>query len=209
MRFFAVSSAFLMSFSVLAQPVVGPELTEAEQKKLGDGEVVIRETTPTGGKGVGAMALGVVDASSDEVWPVLRDCQLFWKFMPRTKKSWVKDEEGVGRICHVELSMPFPLPDLWSDTVAEIREEPRGHYRRAWKLVRGTYHRNDGSWTIVPWGDGAKSLVVYAIDTDPKMAVPDGLIRMGQKGSLPDVISQIRKRVAQLRSEPSGPAASK
>lgn len=209
MRFVVVCSVFLMSLPALAQPVTGPQLTEKEQKQLAAGEVVIRETTPTGGKGVGAMAFGVVEANSDEVWPVLRDCQLFWKFMPRTKKSWVKDEEGVGHLCHVELSMPFPLPDLWSDTVAVIREEPKGHYLRAWKLVRGTYHRNDGSWTIVPWGDGTKSLVVYSIDSDPKMAVPDGLIRMGQKSSLPEVISQIRKRVVQLRSEPSGPAASK
>ncbi|MBE2252531.1 MAG: hypothetical protein IAE78_23565 [Myxococcus sp.] len=204
-----VSGALLLSLSALAQPVSGPQLTEAELKKLGAGEVAIRETAPTGGKGVGAMAFGVVDATSDEVWPVLRDCQHFWQFMPRTKKSWVKDEAGVGHICHVELSMPFPLPDLWSDTVAQIREEPKGHYLRAWTLVRGSYHRNNGSWTIVPWGDGKQSLVVYAIDTDPKMAVPDPLIRMGQAGSLPEVISQIRKRVATVRVATPGTAASK
>jgi ribosome-associated toxin RatA of RatAB toxin-antitoxin module len=183
----------------LAQPVTGPKLTDDETKKLDKGEIVTRETTPTGGKGVGAMALGVIEAPSAEVWEVLRDCQRYWQFMPRTKKSWFREEEGVGTICHVELQMPFPLPNLWSDTVAEIREEPKGHFLRAWKMVRGSYRRNDGSWTIIPWGDGSRSLVVYDIDTDPLIAVPDPLIRLGQAGSLPDVITQIRKRVVALR----------
>jgi hypothetical protein len=65
--------------------------------------------------------------------------------------------------------------------------------------VRGSYRRNDGSWTIIPWGDGTRSLVVYDIDSDPLIAVPDPLIRLGQAGSLPDVITQIRKRVVALR----------
>jgi hypothetical protein len=72
-------------------------------------------------------------------------------------------------------------------------------------MVRGTYHRNDGSWTIVPFGDGTKSIVVYTVDTDPKMAVPTGLIRLGQNTSLPEVITRIRQRVTTLRA--AAPAA--
>lgn len=198
------------SFPVVAEPVTGPRVSDAEIKRLDSGEVLTRELAPTGGKGVGAVAFGVVEAPSDEVWPVLRDCQHFWQFMPRTKKSWVKDEPGVGPICHVELKLPFPLPDLWSDTTAIVREEPKGHYSRVWTMVRGTYHRNDGSWTLIPWGDGSKSLVVYTVDSDPKMAVPDPLIRMGQAGSLPEVVTQIRKRVQQLRaSAPTAAATGK
>lgn len=199
----------LTATSSFAEPVVGPQLTDAEQKKLAEGGIVTRETKPTDNKGVGAMAIGVVDATSDETFAVVCDCQRFWQFMPRTKKSWVKDEPGVGSICHVELSLPFPLPDLWSDSTSIIREEPKGHYYRGWKLVRGTYHRNDGYWMVLPWGDGTKSMVVYSIDSDPKMAVPDPLIRMGQAGSLPEVISQIRKRVVWMRAQQTGPAASK
>ncbi len=198
------SLTFLVASSSFAQPVTLPQLTEAELTRLKAGEVVTRETTPTGGKGVGAMAIGVIDAKSDEVWPVVRDCQHFWQFMPRTKKSSATVEEGVGPICHVELSLPFPLPNLWSDTTSVVREEPKGHYSRVWKLVRGTYHRNDGSWTVVPWAEGTKSVVVYAIDSDPKMAVPDAFIRMGQAGALPEVLTSIRKRVVAVRSQ--GPA---
>jgi hypothetical protein len=192
--------AFLAG-AAFAQPVVVPSFTEAETKKLEAGECVVHEVKPTDNKGIGVESFGVIDAPSTEVWPVLRDCAHFSKFMPRTKTSAMKEEEGVP-LCHVELSLPFPLMNLWSDTKSVQREEPAGHYHRAWTLVRGTYRRNSGSWSIVPWGpEGKKSLVVYAIDSDPIILVPDGILRSAQTGSLPEVFSAIRKRVVAVRGQ--------
>jgi hypothetical protein len=52
----------------------------------------------------------------------------------------------------------------------------------------------------MPWGaDGKKSLLVYWLDVDPKVMVPDAIIRRAQTGSLPDVFEAVRKRVAQRR----------
>lgn len=193
-----VSLLLLVAVPALAEPVPFPKLSEKETKKLEANEVVVRDLKPTDNKGVAAEALGLIDAPTSEVWPVLRDCQHFMHFMPKTKKSELLDESGV-KLCHVELRLPFPLTDLWSDTKSTVREEPEGHFLRAWTLVRGTYHRNNGSWHILPWGDGKKTLVVYTIDSDPKMIVPDALIRSAQTGSLPDVFVAIRKRVVDVR----------
>jgi hypothetical protein len=188
-----------VSAGALAQPVVAPTLTATEQKRLDANEVVISEFKPTDNRGIGVRALGVIDAPTTEVWPVVRDCQHFSSFMPRTKASAVKEEEGV-RVCHVELKMPWPLSDLWSDSKSVQREEPAGHYFRGWSLVRGTYRRNTGSWSLVPWGaDGKKTLVVYVIDSDPAMVIPDAILRSAQVGSLPEVFTSIRKRVVALR----------
>jgi hypothetical protein len=78
--------------------------------------------------------------------------------------------------------------------------DPPGHYSRVWTLLRGTYKRNDGSWTVVPWGaDAKKTLVVYWVDSDPKMAIPDPILRGAQTGALPDVFKAIRKRVVDVR----------
>lgn len=203
---FAVS-LLLSASAALAEPVVGPSIDEAEAKRLSAGEILVRDFPPATGKGVGSLSFGVVDAAPEEIWAIVGNCALFWQFMPRVKKSWVKVEPGVGDICHVELVMPFPLPDLWSDSSHEIREEPKRHYQRSWKMVRGSYHHSDGSWTILPWGDGTKSLVVYTVDTDPKMAVPDALIRVGQATSLPEVIIRIRQRVTTLRGAAATAAA--
>jgi hypothetical protein len=199
-RFIAV--LVVLSVRALAEPVKAPELSADEVKRLDKGEVVTRNLTPKDNKGVAALALGVIDADTATVWPVVRDCQHFKHFMPRTKGSALKQDPTHGPLCRVELSMPFPLTDLWSETKSVMREEPAGHYLRSWSLVTGTYHRNDGSWTLVPWGqDKSKTLLVYAIDSDPKLLVPDALIRAGQTGSLPDVVKQVRKRVAQVQAE--------
>lgn len=188
----------LISGLALAQPLQLPTFTAGEAKKLEAGETVVHEVKPTDNKGIGVESFGLIEAPSTEVWPVLRDCEHFATFMPRMKTSAVKEEAGVP-LCHVELALPFPLMNLWSDTKSVQREEPAGHYHRAWTLVRGSYRRNSGSWSVLPWGDGTKTLVIYAIDSDPIILIPDGILRSAQNGSLPEVFSAIRKRVVALR----------
>ena len=192
----------------VAQPLVLPPFTDAETKKLEAGETVVHDVKPTDNKGIGVQAFGLLDAPSTEVWPVLRDCAHFSKFMPRTKASLMKDEDGVS-LCHVELNLPFPLMNLWSDTKSVQREDPAGHYHRAWTLVRGTYRRNNGSWSVLPWGaDAKKTLLIYAIDSDPIILIPDGILRSAQTGSLPEVFTAVRKRVVAMRAAaPAGVVA--
>jgi Polyketide cyclase / dehydrase and lipid transport len=191
-----------------AGPITAPHVSDANKAKLDKNEVVIKELKPSDGKGVAFEAMGVIDAPTTEVWPVLRDCSQFSKFMPRIKSSAIKIENGEP-ICHVELELPWPMTNLWSDTQSVYTEDnPRGHYSRVWVLLRGTYKRNDGSWTVVPWGaDGKKTLVVYWVDSDPKMIIPDPIMRGAQTGALPDVFKAIRKRVVDVRPRsPPAPA---
>ena len=187
-----------MSGLALAQPLTLPAFTAEETRTLEAFETVVHEMKPTDNKGIGVESFGLIDAASTEVWPVLRDCEHFASFMPRTKDSAMKDENGVA-LCHVELKLPFPLMNLWSDTRSVQREDPAGHFHRAWTLVRGTYRRNSGSWSVLPWSDGKKTLVIYAIDSDPIMLIPDGILRSAQTGSLPEVFAAIRKRIVAIR----------
>ena len=54
---------------------------------------------------------------------------------------------------------------------------------------------------MMPWGDdGKKTLVIYAIDSDPIILIPDGILRSAQTGSLPEVFAAIRKRVVAMRA---------
>jgi hypothetical protein len=192
----------VLASTALAQPVTPPPLDASETARLAAGDILVRDFPPTGGKGVASRAIGVIDAPPTEVWAIVSTCKLFFQFMPRVKKSWVKAEPGVGELCHVELTMPFPLTDLWSDSTQVAHEEPAGHFQLSWTMVRGSYHRSDGSWMLVPFGEGgSKCLVVYSVDTEPRMIIPDGLIRLGQNSSLPEVITRIRQRVTTLRAE--------
>jgi hypothetical protein len=196
--FFALCSAL-----ATAQPVEVPTLTDDEKKKLDGGGVVIHDRKPTDNKGVSGEALGVIDAPTTEVWPIVRDCEHFSLFLPSTKAS-ARKTEGEDTICFDEISLPFPLTNLWADTKSVAREQPAGHFLREWSFVRGTYKRNRGSWTVVPWGaEGKKSLVVYMVDSDPTLLVPEFILRAAQGGSLPQVFVGIRKRVTTLRAAAS------
>jgi hypothetical protein len=181
-----------------SQPVELPPLTDAEKQKLDAGEVVVHDLKPTDGKGVTGRALAVIDGPSTEVWPIARDCEHFSKFLPETKTSRRSEVNG-ETICFDELQLPFPLTNLWAETKSVAREEPAGHFHRDWSFVKGTYKRNRGSWTVVPWGEN-KSVVVYSVDSDPAMLVPDFIIRGAQVGSLPKIFTGIKKRLQDLRT---------
>ncbi len=189
----------LGAWQARADPITPPALSADEVKQLEAGRVVSHALRPTDDHGVALEAFGLVEAPSSEVFPVVRDCQDFSKFMPRTVASSLIAEH----VCHVELAMPFPVGKLWSESKSVVSESPTGSFRRAWTLVRGSYRRNTGSFTVVPFGDGTRSLVVWIIDSDPGLFLPDALLRSAQLSSLPDLFAAIRKRVVGLRAAPA------
>ena len=197
-----MSRSFLL-LAALAAVLVGarPALAERpyfngpQTKMLEDGQVIVRRLEPTGGTGVAARAVGLVDASPQVVWPVIRDCQHFSKFMPRTRSSKLIERTGNVATCEVVVDMPFPFDDL-SSVVKSTETEKAGSYARTWTLVRGTYKRNQGTWEVHPW-KGGRSLLVYQLDIDPEISIPDAIIRKAQTGSLPDVFEAVRKRSQQ------------
>lgn len=173
-----------------------PYFNGMQKRMLSDGKVLVSPETPTDNSGVAAMAVGVVDFPIDKVWPAIRDCEHYSKFMPRTKKSDRRDE---GKVCFTEISMPFPLGNLWAESYSELSELPGGGKKRAWKLKKGNYKRNNGSWELWPLeGDDQRTLVIYRLDVDPDMVVPDAILRKAQTGTLPDVFKALTKRVKQL-----------
>lgn len=199
MRFLVAASLVVVSGFAWAGPAITfPTLTDAEKKKLDEHQVVMHELKATDNRGVSAETIGVVDAPPEVVWPVVRDCEHFSKFLPNTKASSRTEENGES-LCFDEISLPFPLTNLWAYTRSTVTQE-EGAYRRAWSFVRGTYKRNRGAWTVLPWADGKKSLVIYFVDSDPAMLIPDAIIRAAQTGSLPEVFVALRKRVKALSS---------
>ena len=181
--------ALAASWSVAAH-AAPPDFKPDERARLERGEVLVKRQTPTGGSGVAARAAAILKVHPDKVWEVVNDCAHFKDFMPRTVKSEPRDE---GRACYVEVSMPFPLSNLWSETEVTKTFLDDGGRRRSWTLRRGTYEHVLGSWTVHPWGEG-ETLLLYSIDANPTVSVPDFILRSAQEGTLPDVFAAVRAR---------------
>ena len=193
-----ICGAILASVAALAHSP--PSLSVKHVATLERGEIIVESMKPSGGGGVAARVMGIVDARPVEVWPIVRDCQHYAQFMPRTERSEVRGYRGKASICFVEIDMPFPLSNLWSESASTLTELPGGGFERSWSMIRGNYTRNNGSWRIFPWSEGgARSLIVYRIDTDPDMIIPDAILRSAQTGSLPDVFTAVRNRVRERR----------
>ncbi|MEE2787014.1 MAG: SRPBCC family protein [Myxococcota bacterium] len=193
----------VMAMLVLAiAPLVSatPTLTPSQRVQIEQGEVVVQLLKPTDDSGVAARAIAVIKAPPKDVWPVLRDCQHYKDFMPRTQASEVRSRVGHMQICYTKVDMPFPFSDLWAEVKSVEKIGDDGSFARRWSLIKGTYRRNNGSWTVRPWGSGGDhSLIVYQVDLDPETNVPDFIIRKAQTSTLPDVFDAIRKRVRTVR----------
>lgn len=168
-----------------------PKLSADQLSELRDGEVLVIERTPTNNEGVAARAIGLVDFPPAKVWPVITDCANYHKYMPRTVKSAVRGETPGGHLCFIEIDMPPLFDNLWSLVDAKNTANPDGSYRRHWLFQKGTYSHNIGSWELFPFDGGQKTLLVYNIDVNPDVTLPDWVIASAQTGALPDLFEAV------------------
>ncbi len=139
---------------------------------------------------------GVIEAPPEKVWPLIDDCGAYDKHMARIGASKQLERDGGRVVCRVTAQMPFPLSDLTAETVATHAVEPGVRWSRTWTLLKGDYKLNDGSWVLTPFrGDPKRTLAVYQIHVEPKVPLPDALIRSVQARALPDVMEKLRALV--------------
>ena len=168
----------------------------ANAEPLGRGEVVYLPQAPLGGTGVALTACATIEQKPAEVWPVLRDCAAYQRFLPGVASSRLDSRDDNVARCEAVIRLPFPLGDWRSVERATESERADGGFERRWSLESGTYRRMEGLWTLLPWGDGGRqTLLVYQLDMDPDTLVPDFLLRRAQSATAPDVFEAIRRRV--------------
>lgn len=192
----ALVVGLLAATPALAGP---PRLSADDISELRDDEVIVREMKPTGGNGMAAMAIGLLNHPPAKVWPVITDCANYHKYMPRTIKSAVRGETPGGHLCFIEIEMPLAFDNLWSLVDAKNTTNADGSYRRHWIFKKGTYRHNKGSWEIFPYDDGKRSLVVYRIDVNPNVSLPDWVLAAAQTSTLPDLFESIADEVKRRR----------
>jgi hypothetical protein len=178
--------------------------TPDEEARLGAGHVLTYVLEPARG-GVAFRAAGIVESRPAQVWPALRDCEHYRDFVPRTLESALLARNGSEAVCYTRIDLPFPLADLVSELGVVESERSDGGFERRWRLVRGSYSHNVGSWTLLPHGpEGLRTLAIYQIEIDPDTLAPDFLVRRAQRASARDLFRALRERVREVvRAGPS------
>jgi hypothetical protein len=188
-------------------PLTPPALAEEDRTRLDAGEVLVRDLTPTETDGIGMLMMGVVDATPDQVWAVMADCEDQDEFIPRIRHAAVRDRQGDSHTCDLVVDVPFPLGDLRTGTRHHVRGLPDGGHQRRWHLLPGEwdYFRNSGSWTVHPYQDGRRSLLIGRMDLLPKSVVPFWILHAAQVRQAPETFTAIRARVQEVRSRAPAP----
>jgi hypothetical protein len=190
------------AWSDLFAPPAPPAFEGEDRTRLDAGEIVTRDLPPTDPDGIGMLLMGVVDATPAQVWAVMSDCKGQDEFIPRVRYAAVRDRDGDSHTCELVVELPFPMGELRTQTRHHVRRLPDGGYQRRWDLLPGDwdYLRNSGSWTVHPYRDGRRSLLVGRMDLVPKSVIPVWLLHAGQVRQAPETFAGIRARVRQILS---------
>ena len=182
---------FALIFTLV--PLASQADDKAEQRqKLEAGEVLIKTKSLKGGVSVVRM-MGLIKAPMTKIWSLIEDCNKYTKTMLRLKEAKELSRNGNQITCKTVLAMPFPVKDLTAVTVATHTVKPGKEYKRAWKLVKGDFRVNTGSWQLKPYKDG-RTLVIYKAKAAPTVDVPDVLRSAAQKKTLPKLFRHIQKQ---------------
>ena len=114
-------------------------------------------------------AIGVFDATPEEIFRVITEYEHYNSFIPRVVSSQVIDRHGdTSAFVFLLTDLPWPVRDAW--VLAQFEHEQLGAntYRIRFWQIRGSLRRYAGSALIEPWA-GNKSAVTYELIIEPDM----------------------------------------
>ena len=180
----------LLGFAV---PATGETNT---REQLAKGEILVTSKKRQEFPRPGVKAVGVVKASMERIWPLIDQCGNYTTTMQRVVKSTELSRQDNIVICEITVDLPFPLDDITAKTRAIHTVKPGKMYKREWKLISGDYEYNEGSWTLVPFGNSAEeTLVVYETQVEPTTMIPNSIRNLAQKKTIPALFEHLRDQV--------------
>ena len=169
-----------------------PSFDPEDKARLDRGETLVWTEPVPGSKNPMLIVAAVFEVAPRRVWALIDNVKAYKTTMPRTKKAEELYRRGNEVGTRMTVDMPFPLPNLTASTHA-IHTVIEGElYRREWKLVEGDYHRNEGSWTLVPDGGSERTLLIYRVLVEPKVPIPKRIQNLVQKKAMPGLMDRLR-----------------
>lgn len=161
-------------------------------------------------------AIGLIDASPQEVWKVLRDLDAYTKTMPYTEEAKVlKKSEGDKEILFYSC-LNTPLVSR-RDYIIKLVDESdwkdgKGFLKVTWSAVNDQdslkpvkddivrVRINDGYWLLEPREDGKKTFATYYVYTSPGGSIPNWIANKANGIAVPKVFESIKKAVKEQRA---------
>jgi len=174
-----------------------PELTGEEWEELKAGDVVIRETGVDKKGAREYLTVTLVDGSPAQCSGFIRRYDLYRDYMPNVKSA---EASWNGNLATVKYHLKVALSNIRYKL--RVLHLAPGYIE--WEYIEGDIKDTYGSWKFFPYGAG-KTLAVYRVFTDPGMPIPQFILNILTKGSLPDVLRAVKKGVREKMQGSGGP----
>jgi len=160
--------------------------------------------TDDGGGGVNkGKAIGVFDATPDEVFRVATEYERYPEFAPRIVATKVVDRQGDARaLVMLSTDLPWPVSKAWVYAQFEHERVGSDAYRVRFWQVKGSMKRYFGSIYIEPWvkwKGGGKSAVTYELLAEPDTSAPKKMINKRVEEAVGKWVHALRQRINELR----------
>jgi len=158
---------------------------------------VLTFTDPYAGGLERGKAIGVIDATPEEVFRVATDYAKYRDFMPRVTASTVKEADRNHAL--VELHAELRWPAGAATVTARYTQERMGGdiYRVRFDMVQGSLKQYLGSLYIEPFAPG-KTAVTYELVAEPDTVAPKSAINRGTKRATGNFVHALRQRINDL-----------
>jgi len=182
-------AAALASGSAYARPTLdGPRMDQ-----LGKYEVLTFSDPFSGGIDRGK-AIGVIDATPEEVFRVATDFARYKEYMPRIAgvDQLRRDEDSAQVVISAEL--PWPAGHTWIEASYRFERTSHDIYRIRFDMSRGNMKRYLGSLYIEPWSR-TQTAITYELVAEPDIVAPKSIINKGVRRSAGKFIHALRQHI--------------
>lgn len=202
MRTAAIITAFVLASTATAK-------AQGQQALVAAGEIVSTNVDdPRLGPDWGE-AIGLVDASPEQVLTVIQDYGHYAGFLPHFSKSRILAQRGNNAIVYLEAEILKGTMTLWGQ-IKMYRRRPKGETR----IVEAKMMKGKGNmahlvarWEVTPVEQGKRTEVRLRLLVDPDLPVPDSLVSAENKKAARRAIRALRRRTKALAVRPGGPTS--
>jgi ribosome-associated toxin RatA of RatAB toxin-antitoxin module len=190
---FAVAvTSVVASASALARPSL-----DADNLAELDRYVVLSFTDPWQAGIERGKAIGVIDATPEEVFRVATDYSKYKEFMPRVLASSVLWQSLDQALVELVADLPWPASNCTVAARYAVERKPGDIYKVRFDLVHGNMKRYLGSLYIEPFAPG-KTAVTYELVAEPDTIAPKSAVNRGIRRSTGNFVHALRQRINEL-----------
>jgi ribosome-associated toxin RatA of RatAB toxin-antitoxin module len=186
----------LLLFALCAAPSLAsarPSLDASRLAELERWEVLVF-SDPHGNGIDRGKAIGVFDATPEEVFRVVTDYARWQDYLPRVRTSSVVERDAVHTTVDLTAELPWPAGRSKITALYTHERLPGDIYRIKFGMLHGQMKQYLGQLYIEPWAPG-RTAVTYEVVAEPDVLAPRSTINRSIKKSAAGFVHALRQRI--------------